>query len=171
MIFHDRFVSQSELTDFLAAADIYVTPYLKAEQITSGTLAYASVAAGGDLDSLLYARELLAEGRGVVVPWRDPGAIAREVIDLLGNDQRRLEMGEARGGPRPAHAMAAVARSYMQTFERACHDHTARLRAAFQARTLAERPAEPPRLNLEHLGHDRRDRFAAARGLHRSFLR
>ena len=41
LIFHDRFVSQSELTAFLGAADIYVTPYLKAEQITSGTLAYA----------------------------------------------------------------------------------------------------------------------------------
>jgi len=41
MIFHDRFVSQEELTDFLAACDVYVTPYLQAEQSTSGTLAYA----------------------------------------------------------------------------------------------------------------------------------
>ena len=41
MIFHDRFVSQDELTEFLSAADIYITPYLKPEQITSGTLAYA----------------------------------------------------------------------------------------------------------------------------------
>ena len=41
LIFHDRFGSQSELVEFLAAADIYVTPYLKAEQVASGTLAYA----------------------------------------------------------------------------------------------------------------------------------
>ena len=41
MIFHNRFVSQDELTEFLSAADIYITPYLNSEQITSGTLAYA----------------------------------------------------------------------------------------------------------------------------------
>ena len=40
VIFHNRFVSRGELTEFLSAADIYVTPYLKPEQITSGTLAY-----------------------------------------------------------------------------------------------------------------------------------
>src|SRR4030095_10004564 len=41
IIFHNRFVSEGELADFLSAADIYVTPYLKPEQINSGTLAYA----------------------------------------------------------------------------------------------------------------------------------
>ena len=98
MIFQNRFVSQAELTEFLSAADIYVTPYLKAEQSTSGTLAYA-VGAGAAVVSTpySYAEELLADGRGVLVPWRDPQAIAREITGLLEDDARRIAMrGRAR---------------------------------------------------------------------------
>jgi glycosyltransferase involved in cell wall biosynthesis len=82
IIFHDRFVSQGELVEFLSAADVYITPYLNPAQITSGTLAYA-VGAGKAVVSTpyLYAQELLADGRGVLVPWRDPEAITRAVVD------------------------------------------------------------------------------------------
>jgi len=84
VIFDNRFVSRGELVKFLSAADIYVTPYLKPEQITSGTLAYA-VGSGKAVISTpyLYARELLADGRGILVPWRDGQAIARAVVDIL----------------------------------------------------------------------------------------
>ena len=72
VIFHDRFVSEAELGEFLAAADIYVTPYLKETQITSGTLAYA-VGSGRAVVSTpyWYATELLANDRGILVPFRD----------------------------------------------------------------------------------------------------
>src|SRR5438477_481349 len=95
IIFHDRFVSLGELTEFLSASDVYVTPYLKPEQITSGTLAYA-VGSGKAVVSTpyWYARELLADGHGVLVPWRDPGAIAREVIELLSDDAKRTAIRE-----------------------------------------------------------------------------
>src|SRR6185369_8391357 len=86
LTFHNRFVSQEELSRFLSAADIYVTPYLKPEQITSGTLAYA-VGSGKAVISTpySYARELLSGGRGILVPWPkdDPHAIGRAVIGLL----------------------------------------------------------------------------------------
>src|ERR1051326_8840029 len=93
MIFHNRFVSQAELTELLSAADIYVTPYLNAEQITAGTLAYA-VGAGKAVISTpyIYARELLADGRGVLVPWRDSRAIAQEVIALISDRDARRAM-------------------------------------------------------------------------------
>jgi glycosyltransferase involved in cell wall biosynthesis len=152
MIFHNRFVSQAELTEFLAAADIYITPYLKPEQITSGTLAYA-VGAGKAVISTpyWYARELLAEGRGILVPWRDSQAIAREVIDLLGDEAKRLAMRKRAADFGRGMVWPAVAHRYVATFERARREHATRLSSSFQAKTLAQRPADLPEINLEHL--------------------
>ena len=152
MIFHNRFVSQAELGEFLSAADIYVTPYLKPEQSTSGTLAYA-VGAGKAVISTpyRYATELLADGRGILVPWRDSGAIAREVIGLLADEERCAAMRQRAAEYGRGMAWGAVARQNIASLERATVDHADRRRSAFHARTLAERPASLPELNLEHL--------------------
>jgi glycosyltransferase involved in cell wall biosynthesis len=152
MIFHDRFVSHDELAEFLAAADIYVTPYLKPEQITSGTLAYA-VGSGKAVISTpySYARELLADGRGVLVPWRDPQAIAANVIDLLGDDAKRLALSQRAAAYGRAMVWPAVARSYVESFARARSEHADRLRASFQARTLAKQATGLPEINLDHV--------------------
>ena len=152
MIFYNRFVSQAELTEFLSAADIYITPYLKAEQITSGTLAYA-VGSGKAVISTpyWYARELLAEGRGVLVPWRDPGSIAQAVAELLADDAKRLAICERAAAYGRDMAWPSVARAYVRSFERARTEHAARLRTVFQAKTLASSPAELPEVDLGHL--------------------
>jgi glycosyltransferase involved in cell wall biosynthesis len=152
MIFHNRFVTQAELTEFLSAADIYITPYLNSEQITSGTLAYA-VGAGKAVISTpyIYARELLADGRGVLVPWRDSSAIAREVVDLA-RDEPRYRTMCARAA---AHGMAmtwpAVAARYVDSFSRAMANDTRRRRTSFRAQTLANRPAGWPEIDLRHV--------------------
>jgi glycosyltransferase involved in cell wall biosynthesis len=93
VVFHDRFVDLPELLAWLGAADIYLTPYLGEEQATSGTLAYA-FGCGTAVISTPYwhARELLADGRGILVPFRDPAAIARAAGDLLADDARRDAM-------------------------------------------------------------------------------
>jgi glycosyltransferase involved in cell wall biosynthesis len=152
VIFHNRFVSHAELTEFLAAADLYVTPSLQPEQSTSGTLAYA-VGSGKAVISTpyVYARELLAEGRGILVPWRDAGAIAGAVNDLLADDAERLALGQRAATHGRSMQWPAVARRYVASFERARVEHAARLRTSFQARTLAERPSGLPELNLTHL--------------------
>jgi len=120
MIFHNRFVSRGELVKFLSAADIYITPYLNPEQSTSGTLAYA-VGSGKAVISTpyLYARELLAHGRGILVPWKDSQTIALAVVDLLSNDAKRLALCARAAAHGRSMVWPAVARCYVQSFERA----------------------------------------------------
>jgi glycosyltransferase involved in cell wall biosynthesis len=152
MIFHDRFVSRAELTDYLSAADIYVTPYLKLEQSTSGTLAYA-LGSGKAVVSTpyWYARELLADGHGVLVPRHDPPALAEAVIELLGDDEKRRAICERARARGLDMRWPAVARGYHASFERARAEHEARTRESFRARTLAQRPLDLPEVRLEHL--------------------
>jgi glycosyltransferase involved in cell wall biosynthesis len=152
VIFHNRFVSPAELSKFLAAADIYVTPYLNPEQITSGTLAYALGAGKAVISTpYSYAKELLADERGILVPWKDPSAIASAVVGLLDDPEKRMRMRRRAAAHGRAMLWPAVARSYLDTFERARTESAQRLRSAFRARTLASRPAELPQINLNHV--------------------
>ena len=152
VIFHNRFVSQEELSEFLAAADIYITPYLNPEQITSGTLAYA-VGAGKAVISTpyAYAKELLADGLGILVPWKDSSAIATEIVGLLDDPEKMLTLRRRASEQGRTMLWPAVAHSYLRTFERAHREHAQRRRTAFRATTLATRPAELPAVNLDHV--------------------
>ncbi|HET7537407.1 MAG TPA: glycosyltransferase, partial [Candidatus Didemnitutus sp.] len=89
VVFYNRFVGLQELKEFIGAADVYLTPYTEKEQITSGTLTYA-FGCGKAVVSTPYwhAEELLANGRGILVPFADSASIAREVVALLQDDVR-----------------------------------------------------------------------------------
>jgi glycosyltransferase involved in cell wall biosynthesis len=93
IIFYDKFVSDPVLHKFLSAADIYVTPYLYKEQLTSGTLAFA-VGAGKAVISTPYwaAEELLAEKRGKLVPFGNSEQMASAIIELLDNNSMLNQM-------------------------------------------------------------------------------
>ena len=106
------------LKEFIGAADLYITPYLNEAQITSGTLAY-TFGAGKAVVSTPYwhAAELLAEDRGVLVPFRDAPAIAREVIGLLRDDTRRHAMRKNAYRMGREMIWSNVAQLYMRSFE------------------------------------------------------
>ncbi|MEP7221891.1 MAG: glycosyltransferase family 4 protein [Novosphingobium sp.] len=89
----EAFLETDELLDMIEAADIYITPYPGAAQATSGTLAYA-VALGKAVISTPYihAEELLGDGRGVLVPFNDSAAIAREVGALFDDPARLADL-------------------------------------------------------------------------------
>ncbi|MHC4581324.1 MAG: glycosyltransferase family 4 protein [Planctomycetota bacterium] len=108
VIFHNRFVDDQELHNFLCAADIYVTPYLNAKQLTSGTLSFA-VGAGKAVVSTPYwaATELLADGRGKLVDFGDWEQTARAIAEILQNDslfyslrRQAYEYGRSRTWPK-----------------------------------------------------------------------
>jgi glycosyltransferase involved in cell wall biosynthesis len=121
VIFYNRFVELEELKEFIGAADLYITPYLNEAQITSGALAYA-FGAGKAVVSTPYwhAAELLAEDRGILVPFGDSRAIAREVAGLLRDSTRRQAI--SKNAYRLGREMVwhNVARLYMSAFEQAC---------------------------------------------------
>ncbi|MBU4227200.1 glycosyltransferase family 4 protein [bacterium] len=91
--FINKYLSLKELVVWLKIIDVYITPYLDPQQSASGALAYA-IGAGKICISTpyLYAKEVLAEGRGIIVPFRNSQAIADAVIDICENPQKKLRI-------------------------------------------------------------------------------
>jgi len=152
IIFHNRFVSLKELCEFLGAADIYVTPYVNREQIVSGTLAYALGAGKAVISTpYWYAEEMLSDGRGRIVPFRDSNAMAAQVIDLFENEV------ECHAIRKRAYTFCRdmiwkeVARRYLEVFIEVQNERQQRPGAAFRAKTLEATPPELPEPNLKHL--------------------
>lgn len=152
VIFYNRFVDLEELLEFIGAADIYITPYVHAAQIVSGTLAYA-LGAGKAVVSTpyWYAEEMLAEERGVLVPFRDPSALAERVNELLDDEARRHTIRKRAYLFTRQMVWQSVARRYMQSFERARMEHRRTAQRIFSFRTLGNRAGELPPLKLDHL--------------------
>jgi glycosyltransferase involved in cell wall biosynthesis len=151
VIFHNRFVNDEELHTFLCAADIYVTPYLSKDQLTSGTLSFA-VGAGKAVVSTPYwaAMELLSEGRGKLVPFADSGKLAEAVTEILLNEplfhslrRQAYDYGRSRTWPK-------IGQVYWKLFK--AKDLPAR--AAAKITASAAEPAlniELPEPSLDHM--------------------
>ncbi|MFO0904980.1 MAG: glycosyltransferase family 4 protein [Pirellulales bacterium] len=151
VIFYNRFVELDELTEFIGAADLYITPYLNVEQAVSGTLAYA-FGCGQAVISTPYwhAEELLADDRGVLVPFADSAALGRSIISLLSDDPRRHAMRKRAYQCGRDMVWSHVAQLYVNSFEEA-RRRLAHISKPLAVRTLDEQPLDLPRVNLEHL--------------------
>ncbi len=117
VIFQNRFVELKELCEFLGTADIYVTPYLEEAQITSGTLAYAMGTGKAVISTpYWYATEMLAEGRGIIVQFKNPDAMAEQIIDLLDDDVSRNAMRKKAYTFSRAAIWKEVSQRYLEVF-------------------------------------------------------
>ncbi len=153
VLFLDRYVELEELCEFLGAADLYITPYLGEEQIVSGTLSYA-LGAGKAVVSTpySYATEVLAEGRGNLVPFEHPGAIAEAVCNLLEDESKRHAMRKQAYLYTRDFVWRQVALSYLEVFRQVRQCPQVRRPAAMRAASdMTPLVHAVPELKLDHL--------------------
>ncbi len=154
VIFQNRFVELKELCEFLGIADIYLTPYLEETQITSGTLIYAMGTGKAIISTpYWYATEMLAEGRGRIVPFKNPEAIAEQINDLLDNDVNRNKIRKKAYMFCRKTIWKEVARRYFEVFRevqlnRSRYPH---LRQSYSKNIKSVTNFELPELKLDHL--------------------
>ena len=152
LMFNNRFVSAEELVEHVGAADIYITPYRQEAQVVSGTLAIA-LGAGKAIISTPYwhAKELLANGRGMIVPFDDPNSIADAVVRLLENDAERHAMRKRAYLHSRETTWPKTARAYMATFQRARFERSLLPRPAQKDELPVDAADRLPVLNAAHL--------------------
>jgi glycosyltransferase involved in cell wall biosynthesis len=152
IVFHDRFVADEDLLEFIGVADIYVTPYPNEAQIISGTLAYA-LGLGKAVVSTPYwhAQELLADDRGRLVPFRDPVALARQVIDLLDHPDECRAIQERAYNYGRKMVWSNVGSRYLDTFAEAKRQRLRKNVPEHRLETLGLRQQRLPEIKLEYL--------------------
>jgi glycosyltransferase involved in cell wall biosynthesis len=155
LIFNNRFISNEELVEHVGAADIYITPYQQEAQVVSGTLAIA-FGAGKAIISTPYwhAKELLAERRGVIVPFERSDAMAEAILALLENDAERHAMRKRAYLHSRGTTWPKTARAYMEIFQRARFERSWQPRPTQSldaGKGLLDGPDCLPVLNASHL--------------------
>ena len=152
IIFYNRFVDLKELTEFLGAADVYVTPYLNRDQIVSGTLAYALGTGKATVSTpYYYAKEMLANGRGRLVPFEDSNTIAEQITDLLDHDVERNAMRKKAYTFCRNMIWKEVARRYFEIFMEVKYQREQHPKPALHRKIIDFTSTELPQPNLDHL--------------------
>jgi len=116
--FQNRFLSRMELIRYLQATDIYLTPYLGVNQISSGTLINA-LATGRAVVSTPYlqAKEVLSNGRGVLCDFKNSASIADAVETLLSNESLKKETETKAYEHSRSFIWSRVAKKYVDLFD------------------------------------------------------
>ena len=117
--FHNRFLGERELIKYLQATDIYITPSLEPNQISSGTLVYAMGAGKAIIATpYLHAQEALADGRGLFCKFRDHRSITDDINQLLEDEEQKRNMQRKVYNYSRDFTWAAVAKRYAELFRR-----------------------------------------------------
>jgi hypothetical protein len=151
VVFLDQFVDQATLLGFISMCDVYVTPYLNEAQMTSGTLAH-SFGLGKAVVSTPYwhAQELLADGRGILVPFGDAMAIGGEIAGLLTDDARRQAMRKRAYASSRSMTWERSAERYLAVFERARRGRGLRVVAQLGQGVAYREHQAPPTMQTGH---------------------
>ena len=147
--FVNTFVDLDTLKQYIAACDVYVTPYLHEAQITSGTLSYA-FGMGTAVVSTPYwhAADLLKDGKGVLVPFRDANALGDAMLNLLSDDKLRQKLRKVSFDIGRTMTWSRVSEQYLTSYEMACFDK--RKTSRFVPDLAPETPLALPSIKLDH---------------------
>lgn len=152
--FYNQFVELEDLLEYLGSADIYITPYLNPAQITSGTLSYA-FGCGKAVVSTPYwhAEELLADGRGVLVPFGDSEATADQLIQLLTDEPMRHAMRKKAYLMGREMIWEQVIQSYAHSFAQARQERMSTINSQipYSMGAHSSQAFKLPTLRLDHL--------------------
>nr|WP_321397231.1 glycosyltransferase family 4 protein [uncultured Desulfobacter sp.] len=155
VIFQNSFVALRELGEFLGIADIYISPYPEEAQITSGTLAYAMGTGKAIISTpYWYAVEMLAEGRGKIVPFKHPNALAEQINALLDNDGQRHAMRKKAYTFTREALWKEVSQRYLEIFREVCQNRIRRHprpRCSYIEDIEAITRFDLPEIKLDHL--------------------
>jgi glycosyltransferase involved in cell wall biosynthesis len=151
VVFDPRYVEQAELLEFIGACDIYVTPYRSKEQIVSGTLAYAFGMGKAVISTpYLYAEELLAEGRGLLVDFGDVPGLTENLLNLIEKPADRHRMRKRAYQYGREMIWPEVGNRYIDLFNRVSATYGRRAVPRSEKRLSPVRYALPS-LKLDHL--------------------
>jgi glycosyltransferase involved in cell wall biosynthesis len=151
VVFQNRFVDLQELTEYMSCCDVYLTPYLAKEQITSGTLAYA-VGMGKAVVSTpyWYAEELLSDSRGVLVDFSDVNGMANALNDLIGDSLQRNRIRKSAYEYGRTMVWREVGRQYVEMFLQMLSERkNLEVQSAWKQKMLPL--ITLPDINLDHL--------------------
>ena len=152
VIFHDRFVELDELCEYISATDFYIIPYLTREQITSGTLCYAVGSGKVVLSTPSWAaEELLADGRGVIVPFENSEAIYNEIDKLMQNPKAFKNMQQKAFEYGRHMVWKEVAKEYIKVFDEIKKERNAIILKRKETKGPILSITEFPVLKLDHL--------------------
>jgi glycosyltransferase involved in cell wall biosynthesis len=137
--FVNKYLTKEEIVRGLQLSDLYMTPYLGRDQAVSGTLAYA-VGYGRVIVSTpyLYAKEMLADGRGLLADFEDSRSLGEAINFLIENPENKKEMEEKTLLLGKTMRWDAVASRYVKTFRKACQEVYERSAAERERLKIAE---------------------------------
>ncbi|CAN5197784.1 glycosyltransferase family 4 protein [soil metagenome] len=156
VIFKNEFVPFDDLCKYLSASDIYITPYIQAEQITSGTLAYAAGIGKAIISTpYWYAKEMLADGRGQLVPFKNEDAIADSIMKLFEDEALLHKMRKRSYDYNRQATWEEVGQQYEEVFNevRSDRNHSPQPNTVSSGDTYSQADSNLnlPRFNINHL--------------------